>query len=101
KNLQEQISAEHPNAKDGAVYEESIAALIYMQKICDIIKKHQGAALIIDYGYDIAYQNRLTNQYIPTIQAIKNHNYKPIFENIGYADLTAHVDFYALKQIAL
>ncbi|MCZ6918895.1 MAG: SAM-dependent methyltransferase, partial [Rickettsia endosymbiont of Ixodes persulcatus] len=31
---------------------------------------------------------------------LKNHKYCPILENLGEADLSAHVDFYTLKTVA-
>lgn len=67
---------------------------------CDIIKtlsahfaRHAGAALIIDYGYSEGGKG-------DTLQAVKHHAYHEILQNPGEADITAHVDFAALKKAA-
>jgi NADH dehydrogenase [ubiquinone] 1 alpha subcomplex assembly factor 7 len=95
--LQTQLSLEHLNANDGAVIEESIESLEIIRALSDHIIKYSGAALIIDYGYDIQTPERTRNQYNSTLQAVKNHQYWPIIDTLGEADLTAHVDFNALK----
>jgi SAM-dependent MidA family methyltransferase len=100
KDLSVQLSYEHPNAQDGAIVEESIESLEIVRFICEHLTKHGGAALIIDYGYDIAPKERSVFQYNPTLQALKHHKYQPILDTIGEADLTAHVDFYSIKKIA-
>ena len=48
-----------------------------------------GAALIIDYGQDGLVSDSL--------QAIKRHRFVHVFETPGEADLSAHVDFAAIK----
>lgn len=87
---------DHPNAQEGAILETSAAQEALMQKLCQI----KGAVLIIDYGYDIDPKMRQFDQYQSTLQSIKEHQYCNIFENLGEADLTAHVDFYSLRQTA-
>ncbi|GAB4163092.1 MAG: class I SAM-dependent methyltransferase [Rickettsiaceae bacterium] len=96
KNLQMQLKADHKQAKDGAVIEESVESLEITRVLSKYIFDYRGAALIIDYGYNIAAENRTRGQYNPTLQAIKNHQYWPIIDTLGEADLTAHVDFNAL-----
>lgn len=100
KQLQEYLLKTHLEAKDGATLEESYKSIEIMKFISKHIKKHKGSGLIIDYGYDINPNARTRNQYNSTLQAVKNHKYCPILENLGEADLTAHVDFYALKTVA-
>ncbi|MGC2630248.1 MAG: SAM-dependent methyltransferase [Rhodomicrobium sp.] len=51
------------------------------------------AALIVDYGYS-------QPSYGDTVQAVSRHRFAGLFEAPGEADLTAHVDFGALVQIA-
>lgn len=51
------------------------------------------AALFIDYGYD-------RPGFGDTLQAVRKHQYAPALEDIGEADLTAHVDFAALAKAA-
>lgn len=48
-----------------------------------------GAALIIDYG-----RNR---PYPASLQAIKQHKFSGLLEQPGLADLSAHVDFGAIR----
>jgi len=100
KQLQEYLLRTHVEAKDGAVLEESYKSIEIIKFIAEHIKKLSGSCLIIDYGYDLAPSNRTRHQYNPTLQAVKNHKYCPILENLGEADLSAHVDFYALKTVA-
>jgi NADH dehydrogenase [ubiquinone] 1 alpha subcomplex assembly factor 7 len=98
KALQNQLELEHLNANDGAIIEESIKSLEIIRALSDHVNKYSGAALIIDYGYDIKTLERTRSQYNSTLQAIKNHQYWPIIDTLGEADLTAHVDFDALKK---
>lgn len=58
------------------------------------VAKWGGALLIIDYGYD-------SNRAGDTLQAVKNHQFHPVLVDPGEADLTAHVDFYALAEAAI
>ena len=65
----------------------------YFEKICKFIKKRKGIFLTIDYGYTkpISYF---------TLQAIQNHKYSHIFENIGEIDISSHVNFDDFKIIS-
>ncbi|MDC2979488.1 SAM-dependent methyltransferase [Pelagibacteraceae bacterium] len=65
----------------------------YFEKICKFIKKNGGIFFTIDYGYF----EKNTNF---TLQAIHNHNYSHVLENLGKADITSHVDFEELIKIA-
>ncbi len=51
------------------------------------------AALIIDYGYSRPSLG-------DTLQAVKSHRFAGLFDAPGETDLTAHVDFPALRQAA-
>jgi NADH dehydrogenase [ubiquinone] 1 alpha subcomplex assembly factor 7 len=95
-----QVNLEHIKARDGAIVEESQESIETMQFISDHIKNFSGAALIIDYGYDISPSLRQDHQYMSTLQAIKGHKFVPVLSSLGDADLSAHVDFYALTQAA-
>lgn len=98
--LQEQFLSDHPNAEDGAILEESVESLAFMRSLSKHIKQHGGAGLFIDYGYYIDPHKRTRSQYNSTLQAVKDHEYSSIIATLGEADLTAHVDFYALAQAA-
>lgn len=99
-NLQSQLLDEHINAHDGAILEESLESLAIIRFISNHIKTFTGRCLIVDYGYDIPAYNRTRYHYNSTLQSIKDHRYNPVFENLGIADLSAHVDFNALKKTA-
>lgn len=100
KELQAYLLSEHKNAKDGAIIEESTESLGIIRKLSDHVQKYKGASLIIDYGYNIPPYERTRCQYNSTLQAIKNHQYMPVIDTLGEADLTAHVDFNALSRAA-
>ena len=63
------------------------------QQIAEHIKQFSGAALFIDYGY---------NEYRTgeTLQAVENHKYVGIYDRPGFADLSAHVNFKKILDIA-
>lgn len=68
-------------------------AIMIIRQVSEHISKHGGAALVIDYGYTEGSQK-------DTLQAMKNHAYHDVLKDVGDADLTAHVDFLALSQVA-
>ncbi len=68
-------------------------AIMIVRQLSEHIATYGGVALIIDYGYTEGSKG-------DTLQAIKYHAYHPVLNNIGTADLTAHVDFLALSQAA-
>lgn len=80
------------DAKIGDVFEESVSAKAFMEQISEAIRKTGGVGIIIDYGYEKSSAN--------TLQALKNHQYSNVLENLGESDITALVDFSALKKIA-
>ena len=53
------------------------------------ISNSTGAALVVDYGRNRAYETSL--------QAIRQHGFVGLLEQPGSADLSAHVDFSALR----
>jgi NADH dehydrogenase [ubiquinone] 1 alpha subcomplex assembly factor 7 len=82
-----------PAAENGAIVESSPASQQIASEIARRIRSNAGAALIIDYGYAGPAVG-------DTLQAIRAHDYAPVLENPGTADLTAHVDFNALGDAA-
>jgi len=77
----------------GTVIEISPKAQEVMRDLTRHLATRKGAMLIIDYGYTAPSGSA-------TVQAVSNHNYADIFERPGEVDLTAHVDFTTLAQIA-
>ena len=79
---------------EGDIFEVSFSGRSFTAEICAILKEHGGHALIIDYGH---MQSGLGD----TFQAVRKHEYWPPLQAPGAADITAHVDFQALSQIAI
>ena len=71
--------------------EYSELGLRYLKNISKIIKKNSGALLIIDYGYS---EKKMKN----TLQAISNHKFANILENIGNTDITHNINFNLFKN---
>ena len=88
------IPATRKDAPDGGVYETCDAGAAIVQQIAQIIAKHGGAALIVDYGYDAP-------GFGETLQAVKGHGFADVLRDPGASDLSAHVDFEALTEAAL
>ncbi len=64
----------------------------YLKDISQIIKKFNGALLIIDYGY---FDKKMKN----TLQAIYKKKYSNVLDNIGKSDITYNISFNFLKNI--
>lgn len=82
-----------PLPEQPAFYEVCPAAITYVQQLAAHIAKHQGAALVIDYGYQSPSGH-------DTLQAVSGHTCADPLEGAGTRDLTAHVDFSALRLAA-
>ena len=57
-----------------------------LDEICKKIRKLNGGALFIDYGYK-------SGKKLDTLQSIIKHNYNDIDKNLGKADITSLVNF--------
>ncbi|MGU3575826.1 class I SAM-dependent methyltransferase [Brucellaceae bacterium C25G] len=88
------LPKDHQSAKEGSIFEQAPARSQLMQQISDHITKFKGCALLIDYGH-------LSQGYADTLQAMLKHRFDDVFAHPGKADITSHVDFWALKQIAV
>ena len=66
---------------------------IYMDSLSYFLEMQGGAMLIIDYGYT-------GGSVKDTLQAVKKHAYVDVLDSPGEADITAHVDFDVLVDIA-
>lgn len=82
-----------PNAAEGDIFETSPARTAIMAAVAGRIAGHGGGALIVDYGHAASALG-------DTLQAVSGHEYAPVLEAPGEADLTAHVDFAALARAA-
>lgn len=82
-----------PDTSDGDLVEICPAAETVMTELsARLIRRGQGAALIIDYGG--------WHSLGDTLQALYAHRPDPPLAHPGVADLTAHVDFEALARAA-
>lgn len=75
------------------VWEESPQAAALMKAISARLLKQKGVFLFIDYGYEQGEGE--------TLQAIFNKNFAHPLSHIGCSDLTCHINFGRLKDIAL
>ena len=77
----------------GTVIETCPAAAAMVAEIAQRVARQGGAALVIDYGY-------LEFRTGETLQAVQSHRKIGVFEAPGNMDLTAHVDFATLRDVA-
>ncbi len=82
-----------PDQPDGTVAEFSPALESTITSISHHIRRHGGALLVIDYGKDDPFGDSL--------QAVQDHRPVDCLTNPGLADLSAWVDFSAIKRHAL
>lgn len=81
-----------PAAPEGQIRETCPEAAPVVAAIARRIARHGGMALVIDYG-DWDGQG-------DTFQALRRHRSEPVLAHPGEADLTAHVDFRSLADLA-
>ncbi|MEM7666497.1 MAG: SAM-dependent methyltransferase [Pseudomonadota bacterium] len=81
------------SASQGSMIETSPAAAAVMQEITNRLTEQGGVALIIDYG-------PMELRGGSTLQAIKAHKKVDPLSHPGEADITAHVDFEMLQDVA-
>ena len=81
------------NAEINAVYEVGLANSEVMKRLAGIASTQGGAVLAIDYGYS-------RTQTGETLQGVRRHAYTDVLDAPGEVDLSAHVDFEALGNVA-
>ena len=89
KIIEEKLNFEISKGQN--VIEYSPDALKYLKIIGDKVEKNKGGILIIDYGY-------LNSKMQDTLQAINNHKYTNVLENIGESDITYNINFNLFRQ---
>ncbi|MBZ9813984.1 class I SAM-dependent methyltransferase [Mesorhizobium sp. CA7] len=87
------LTAATADAPQGAVAEIAPARSALMAVIAERIAGQGGAGLFIDYGH-------LRPGIGDTFQALRRHRREDVLANPGEADLTAHVDFTPLADMA-
>lgn len=88
------VPASRDGAPLGGVFEVSAAADAIAETIGAAVARDGGAALLIDYGYD-------RPGFGETLQAVASHGFADVLGNPGSRDLSAHVDFAALRDAAV
>ena len=78
---------------DGEIFETSPARAAIMDAVASRLARGGGTALVIDYGH-------LVTGFGDTLQAVYKHDYDPPLAHPGEADLTSHVDFQVLAEVA-
>lgn len=91
--MDEMVPTEFRNAPSPTIYETCPAASTIMYELAGRVASQGGAMLIADYGYTMPGIGS-------TLQAVKGHQYADPFENPGEQDLTAHVNFVELANLA-
>lgn len=81
------------DATDGAIVETRPSASRLIETLAGRARKAPLAALIADYGH-------ATSGIGDTLQAVRRHRFADPLARPGETDLTAHVDFAALKEAA-
>ena len=81
-------------SEPGDIFEINFAAREFLTEVVTSLVAHKGAALIIDYGH-------VASGLGDTLQAVRAHKFWPALSTPGEADLTAHVNFGALADVAV
>lgn len=81
------------HAQANSVFEVGLANGEVMKRLAGIIAAQGGAILAVDYGYG-------RTQTGETLQAVRRHQYADVLDTPGEIDLSAHVDFEALGNVA-
>ena len=88
------VPASLAQAEPGTLVETCPGAAAVLYEVAGRLTEQGGAALFIDYGHDAPRTGS-------TLQAVRAHQKLDAFARPGEADLTAHVDFATLANIAL
>ena len=93
------LNEEYPGAKHRSYVEVSTQSIEIIKDISTRIAKSTGIGIVIDYGYCI--NNLVRSDFNSTLQSVIAHKYNPVLSYVGQADITAHVDFFALRAAAM
>jgi SAM-dependent MidA family methyltransferase len=87
------IPAPLAKAEPGTIVETSPASVSVVRELARRLSTQGGAALIVDYGHERSCAG-------DSLQAVERHGFADPWQRPGARDLTAHVDFSALKRAA-
>ena len=79
--------------KEDKLLEISFERNTYFEKVCKLLQKNGGVFFTVDYGYVKNIKNF-------TLQAVQNHKFSHLLENIGQKDVSSHVNFNDFINIA-
>ena len=79
--------------RDGEVVEDSPARDEAVRALSEGLVALGGAALVIDYGHGRSASG-------DTLQAVRGHRFSPVLADPGEQDLTSHVDFQRVAEVA-
>ncbi len=79
--------------KIGDTIEYSEKTISILSNICNHLIQWDGVLLVIDYGNISGVGD--------TLQAVNKHKFKSVLEKPGQSDLSSHVNFKLLKEIAI
>lgn len=82
---------------EGAIYEVCFSGRQLAGALTEHFHKYGGQMLVIDYGYDAAMRDAAG--WRGTLQAVNRHQFVDALCQPGVNDLTAHVDFDALRWV--
>ena len=80
------------NFKIGDTLEHSEQTISIFSNICNHLIRYDGVLLVVDYGNISGIGD--------TLQAVRDHKFKSVLEKPGQSDLSSHVNFKLLKEIA-
>ena len=89
KKIEKKLNFKISQNQDFIEYSES--GLDYLKNISNFIKKNTGGLLLIDYG-------DLDKKMKNTLQAVSNHKFANILDNIGEVDITHNINFELFKK---
>lgn len=81
------------DAPDGSIHESAPVGAAIMMALARRLMRQGGIALFIDYGYEGPALG-------DTLQAVRDHRFADPFADAGENDLTTHVDFTLLGNVA-
>lgn len=93
RRIESGLPAIAAEAQDGAIIETPIAGAAIAYALAQRIARQGGVAIIIDYGYEGPLLG-------DTLQAVRTHQYADPFADPGEVDLTTHVDFTMIGNMA-
>lgn len=88
-NVDEDGKMENDDAEVGAICEVCPQGILLVQDIAQVLSKNGGSALIVDYGQDGSTDS---------IRAFSRHKQVDVLRRPGEVDVTADVDFAALRH---